>query len=380
MVAGKAIYVSDVPDNSFVTEFRRQAMLMPRGAPSVGAGHNELGHLVDLVPGRGIVLKNITTRQLDALLRENRYAERWIHSKSPRWHHDRAVEWINKRRVYNAITGWDNVLANRTGGKAMDYIVQKSSQTTVANAWSFFFRSGGVPAAGSYTAITGGSAPDSSSTGAIPFADPSGSDVGVFLNMAWNHTTGTNVVWLVDLLVGAGNISTTTTSPQTVNSTALTRYTDGAGVYGSFDVVAALGGTASNITVTYTNQAGTGSRSSGAVAMTTSAIAFRLQPTANEWSFPLQSGDLGVKSVETVTFSASMTGTGTLGLILFKPLMFYSTFATTSVIERSPVSMMAGSLTLGETAGGKLGCYTFMTRTSTTSTGLQTYQWFGVYG
>lgn len=375
----RALYLADVPNNSFVSELRRQAMVMPRGAPVVQSAHAELGVIADLVPGRGIALRNLTSRQVDALLRDNRRATKWLHDKGNQWLHDRTIEWINHRRVFNALTGFDSVLSGRSNGKAMDYVAQKNSQTTVANAWSMFFRSGGVPGAGSYTTIPNGAAFDSSSTGAMPFADPSGSDQAYFLNMAWNHTTGTNVVWLIDLLVGAGSISTTTTSPQTINTTALTRYTDGAGVYGSCDVVAALGGTASNITFTYTNSAGTGSRSSGAVAMTTSAITFRMQPVLNEWMFPLQAGDVGVKSVETITFSASMTGTGTLGLFLYKPLMLYSTFATTSVIERSPVSQLTGLTTLGETAGGKLGCYTFMVRTSTTSTGVQTYQWFGVY-
>ena len=81
---------------------------------------------------------------------------------------------------------------------------------------------------------------------------------------------------------------------------------------------AAAGATAQNIALSYTDQAGnTGNALGATVAMTASGIAGHIShagTAANNYGpfLPLASGDTGVRSVQTVTFSAANTGTGAL--------------------------------------------------------------------
>jgi hypothetical protein len=272
-----------------------------------------------------------------------------------------------------AITSWDGVTAARGNGKSWDFMGQKLSQVTVASVWSSFARSGGAPAAMTYTNIPGGAAVDKNTVGAWPLPMTIGGTEDLYLtNFGCNHLTGTNVVLLVDLLVNAANISATVTTAQTVNTTALTRNITGEGVHMTAEVTTALGATASNLTLAYTNQGGTGARSTGAMAMTASAIAMRLQPATINPAITLQSGDYGVRSIETATFSASMTA-GVIAVLLYKPLILLPTLATATFVERSTPAQVGGIIKLTSAAGGTPGCLTFFVLTSSTATGIQTY-------
>lgn len=260
--------------------------------------------------------------------------------------------------IFGAISTYDGIISARAGGNANDVTVSKLSTTTTAtNQWYSMFQSGGLPAAGTYTNIPGGAALNSTSTGAWSFGilDPTGGTSKYLLTSGFTSQTQINLAILVDLLVAAGNISATTATLQTVNSTALTRYTTGAGVMITFDVTTLLGNTASNITVTYTNQAGTGSRSSGAIAMTTAAIAQRLLPIAMGPYTQLQSGDYGVKSVESVQLSASMVSTGVFALNMYFPLAFMPGMAANVYVERDQTIQVDG-LNLLPLDAGHVGC------------------------
>jgi hypothetical protein len=342
---------------NFIKEFHNFAKSLPEGSPPVAVGHPLIGKIGICIPGKEFRLQGMSYRSFEALMKDEITARKAI--------------WLaNKER--GAITNWDGVLNARANGYADDRLLFKTSQTTVANNWSNFYLSGGVPSAGSYTNIPGGAAHSVNSAGAFPLKNPTGTNNKYLLNFGVNHITGTNVVLLVDLLVAAGGISTNTTSAQTVNTTALTRYTDGVGVMMILEVTTALGATASNVTISYTNSAGTSGRSTGALAMTTSAITFRLQPTAGGALIPLQSGDIGVKSVQTITFSAAM-GAGVVALLLYKPLLLVPTLASTTFVERSTPNMLGGIVPLQKDGSGNLGCLTVFVLTSTTSTGVQTY-------
>lgn len=262
-------------------------------------------------------------------------------------------------------------MASRAGGKADDFIGFKASHTTVANTWSAFARDAGVPGALTYSNIPG-AVMNRANAGAWPLTNPVNPDKKYLLNMGVNHATGTNIALLVDLLVTAGNISANLNTSQAINTPALTRYTDGVGVMMTLEVTTAVGSTASNVTITYTDNAGNTGNSTGAIAMTASAIASRLQPVAAGPFITLAAGDLGVRSVQTVQFSAAM-GAGVCALHLYKPLIFVPTLLTTAFVEKSSPSMMSSLLELPVGTDNQLGCLTFFVLTSTTSTGLQTY-------
>jgi len=257
-----------------------------------------------------------------------------------------------------AITTYDGILASRAGGKADDTIFQKLSFTTVATTWFTTFRAGGNPTAGSYTPIPGGAAFNNTSAGALSAAlsNPSGGDTKYLLGLGFIATALNNCIMVVDLLVGAGSISATTNSAQTINTTPLTRYTTGAGVYAALEVTTALGSTPANLTIGYTNQAGTNSRTSVSTAMTASAIVQRIQPSLVMPQILMQAGDTGIRSVETLTLSASMGGSGVLALWLYKPLVVSIGTAANVFIGQDLATQVDGLTELVTEAGGALGC------------------------
>lgn len=118
--------------------------------------------------------------------------------------------------------------------------------------------------------------------------------------------TGPGVFWVMDRLVGVGGLDLSITTAQTVNSTALPRYTSGAGVMVFAMASVAVGATNSPVMrlSSYTNQDGTSSRAGPDFSWTpniTTDIGSVMGP------FPLQDNDIGVRSVETITLSTAST-------------------------------------------------------------------------
>lgn len=125
--------------------------------------------------------------------------------------------------------------------------------------------------------------------------------------------------WLVDRLSAQGGLSMNTTSVQTTNlpTAALTRYTNGEGVYAFIETTNNLGATQVAFSVSYTNQAGTSGRTSpsqliGGTGWLGGAI-----------PIPLAAGDTGVRSVESLTITGTATNANTFGIGLYKILACY---------------------------------------------------------
>ena len=156
------------------------------------------------------------------------------------------------------------------------------------------------------------------------------------LNSDVNNSNATNKLWLVggeaydnrasyssyiivDRLTHQGGLLSSSTSTQTTNlpTAALTRYTSGNGVMIGVTIYTATASTIATITASYTNQSGTSGRTTVGTLFPKSASA-RL--AGNFMILPLQSGDSGARSVESVTLSVA-TGTGTFGVCLFRPLI-----------------------------------------------------------
>lgn len=127
-------------------------------------------------------------------------------------------------------------------------------------------------------------------------------------------------VFLVDRLSHQGGLSAVVTTAQTTNlpTAALTRYTSGEGVFLGIEIYSQIGGTGTTITVSYTNQAGTAGRTSKAIAF---GSTFRNAGAI--YIMPLQDGDTGVRSVESVTVLATTGTAGNFGVTLFKVLAVY---------------------------------------------------------
>ena len=123
---------------------------------------------------------------------------------------------------------------------------------------------------------------------------------------------------LVDLLNQSGGLSGTSTSPQTTNlpTAALTRSTSGEGVMAGLVIYTAIGSTAVTVTISYTNQSGT----SGRTSLATQIGGTNYSAIGTLIPIPLAAGDTGVRSVQSVTLSATSGTAGNFGVCLFRPL------------------------------------------------------------
>lgn len=217
-----------------------------------------------------------------------------------------------------AITTIDGAIS---GFKPLAFFNKALSGTLVAGRQHSFWPVAGIPSAGDYDATLNGAVLSSSSSvpaGAIPHTDPSG-DLA-YLGRFVGSATQTSILMLVDRLwqnqltinsTGAQSITSPTWPARDDNGT-----TDGTGVLLAVEVSAATSGTAAALTATYTNEAGTGSRTANFAGIVPTSTAGAI----GAW-FPigLMSGDRGVRSVQTIQFSTAWTS-GTINLVAYRIL------------------------------------------------------------
>jgi hypothetical protein len=217
------------------------------------------------------------------------------------------------RADWNKLTG----AAAYTAGRWFD--MSALAGTPVANAWAG-------------TALAWRTCDETTGNGTQIFGIPHGGNVSPdtkhILNVSAVTAVATGVpaqLMLVDLQGYWPSISNNTTSAQTLTGTPSLRYTNGAGCRLFWVQTATAGATAQNIAVSYSNTTPTSGRTLPVtVAMTASAITPHISHSgtaANNYGpfLPLASGDTGVSTVATVTFSAANTGTG--ALCLARPLL-----------------------------------------------------------
>jgi hypothetical protein len=131
------------------------------------------------------------------------------------------------------------------------------------------------------------------------------------------HTGGIGLIRLVDRLWGDVPVVTTTTS-QAITSPAwpsrdAVASSNGVGVFLALECSSATGngGAITNTTVSYTNSSGTSGR-------TATLASFPVTAVAGTWvPFSLQAGDIGVRSVQSVTLGTSYVS-GAIHLVAFR--------------------------------------------------------------
>lgn len=165
---------------------------------------------------------------------------------------------------------------------------------------------------------------------------------------------GISLMWL-DLLNISGGLDATVTTAQTTNlpTAALTRYTSGEGVWIALVPHIQLGATATTVTVSYTNQSGTSGRTT--TPITFGASGFR--EVRSLIILPLQAGDTGARSVESVTLAATTGTAGNFGVALFKPLCAMTLESTSGAMPLDAVS--SGGITAGLAELDDDACLTF---------------------
>lgn len=143
-------------------------------------------------------------------------------------------------------------------------------------------------------------------------------------------TASPGTLLLVDVCLYYPGINTTSASAQNmVNGSSLTRYTTGNGLRMFMTMTVASGANTPTLAVSYTRQNTGGTDTGRALGATTALTAssgigrFPHSGTAanNRGPFlPLQSGDLGVQSVQSVTITTPHATTGTAALVICYPL------------------------------------------------------------
>lgn len=388
---------------AFLADAARMAINMPPawegGTVSQPIGTPGGGRLGRLLPGKGIYLDmDLKTvgidKPIDGVFERSDVMRAWDRFAEDGLFDDRVAigyaQWCKWRRVkddqgsqslaayrsaVNVITtGYDGIINGRAAGKGQDYALAKASIVSVGNLWSALGSAGGNPGALTYAAIPGGAVMINTNAGALSLGltNPTSPDKKYLLTFGFGSTVQINWLVVADLLVAASGINANIATSQAVSTTALTRaYAGslGAGVQLTMEVTTALGATPSNVTHTYTNQSGTASRSTGAIAMSVSAIVGRTQPATLGLPTQLQTGDWGVRSVEATIFSAAMLA-GVLSLHLYYPVMYLPGVAANAYIERDSTVQIDGLTELVGDGSSVLGCLTAYVLPSTTSTGV----------
>jgi len=231
---------------------------------------------------------------------------------------------------YNDLLGWyvSNALTSTVSGLTVSFGKTGTASDAAAYWYGYWKDTGVLGAWAPGTPGLAGRATDgttSTDAGCIFFPDAGAGKVRYLTEVSMDATVASAYsLWDV-LWVNSGLVVTTTTG-QTINSVTLPARdlngtTNGEGVYIGIYAVGALGNAAlvSNSTVTYTNSAGTGSRT--ATLSATVPQNFPATPVIGTvvW-FDLQAGDKGVRSIQTVTLNTTLTS-GTASVFLARKLV-----------------------------------------------------------
>lgn len=222
-----------------------------------------------------------------------------------------------------AITSLDAAAA---GARPAFFFAKAVTATLVAGRPASLWSLAGAPGAGSFDTTLNGVVLSSSSTipnGALPHYNPASGNAHLHRFTAGATIAGR--VLLLDRLWHNGGYTITSTSAQ--NSTTPTwpsrcptsgsddtPSTNGYDVLLAVEVSAATGAGTPTITIGYTNSAGTASRTATNIIATVASSAI-----GATYFIGLQAGDVGVRSVQSLTLSATWTS-GTINLVAYRVL------------------------------------------------------------
>lgn len=212
------------------------------------------------------------------------------------------------------ITTLDGVGA---GGQYPREFWKVATPTLVAGRPHSLFYLAGIPGAAVAPSPGTGGAALTTYAGQLPFTNPVSAETE--LTRFVGQATQAGQLLLCDRLWHNSGLSVTLTTSQTVNSVAWpARSADGTingeGVYVGLEVTTALGAGTPTLTMGYTNQAGTASRTGTNIVATAASSAIGVF-----YPIGLQAGDTGVRSIQNFTLSATMTS-GAYSLVAYRIL------------------------------------------------------------
>ena len=237
-----------------------------------------------------------------------------------------------------AITSMDGLVAAMAAGQSIKFFCPNSS-VSGSNFFSLnTLVSGSFGQLSTVTAYSSGGQTFVQGTTAgqgWPVWTAAGSGLTSYLSRFIFSSTFTGMIAVYDLLWGCSGLNATVTTAQAVSGVSglpARAPANGSGLELWVVCFTAPGATASNLTVSYTNQSGVSGRTTQAVAAA-SMLAGMMKP------LPLQSGDTGIQSIQSATFSASTGTAGSIGLFVVNRL----TTAALSIGNTNVVADFAGT-------------------------------------
>lgn len=214
-----------------------------------------------------------------------------------------------------AITSIDSMIA---GQQLPNAFRKEGTGMQAAGVHHSLFYTAGMP--GAAAAPSPGIAGESLTTysGQLPFTNPGSGNS--YLSRFFVTSTGIGTCSLMDRLWHNSGIDVTVTTAQTVNSVTWPARdrdgsTNGEGVLVALEVSSTLGnaGEVTTCTISYTNQSGTAGRTGTLPSIPGTAIA------GSFLRFALQSGDTGVRSIQSITLGTNLVS-GTIHLVAYRKL------------------------------------------------------------
>lgn len=253
-----------------------------------------------------------------------------------------------------AIATMDALVDGLATGQVLPFY-KPSVTAKAAGTFQSLWTAAGTPGAGSTPSTGSGQVCTRTTVGALQFANPTGGKL-TYLARALANCAVSGSLIVYDRLVTTSGLSGTSTGTQTINSSSLTRFTSGTGVQAFVEWYTATGATAANITLTYTNDAGSTGQNAAATAFVQTPVAGQMMP------IPLNGND-GIRVAESITLSASTGTAGNFGITLMKRLLTI------------PLPLANTATTMDAFASGLAqipddACLALMVWCSTTSTGI----------
>ena len=249
-----------------------------------------------------------------------------------------------------AITTQDQIVSAFSSGKRHSYDWNKITGATsayTAGRWYDFSGLNGTPVANAWagTALNWTACDEATGNGTQIFGIRHGGNVTPDIKHIVTNAALTAVATgvpgffkLIDICGYYPGINMNVATVQNLVGTPTLRYTNGNGVRAFLSVTTATGATAHNLSMSYTNQAGTSGRTLPVtVSCTASAIVGHITHSgtaANNygWHLPMANGDFGIRSVQSVQLSAASGAAGVAALVLAREI------ATIPVLQASVAS------------------------------------------
>jgi len=211
------------------------------------------------------------------------------------------------------INTMDQLVAGLSAGQQIP-IVKYGSAVSGTPGWASYWIINGQPGAAATPPTGSGAVPTNATSGAISFVNPS---TGVaYLAGFRGQTGGTTCIILYDRLVHTSGLVGNINTLQTINSASVNRPdSTGIGAELFIEMYAASGSGATNVTISYTNQAGT----TGQVATNGSQTIASL-PIGQIVPMQLASGDTGIRSVQSITLSTALASAGNFGITIARKI------------------------------------------------------------